>query len=177
MRDKKGDVWVSAVLYMALGLVVVTLVLAAGIPLIIKMKDRNTVTQTKNTLLVIDDDIRVVAIEGPGSRRIVSPFEIGSGQLTVNTEEDYVEWRMTTKNKMMEPNITFDEGTLNLRLDETIIEEQYDIIIAMNYTGAADLIIEDNNPTGPFKGRYNLVITHTGNFNELGVPKVSLAFL
>ncbi len=177
MINKKGDIWVSAVLYIALGMVIITLVLAAGLPIINKMKDKNTVSQTKRVLLSIDDNIREVATEGPGSRRVISPLEIGSGQLYVNTQEDYIEWKMTTKNKMMEPGIVFSEGALNLRLDETFIEDQYDIGIFMNYTGAADITIQQGSQAGPFKGRYNLVITHTGNFDTLGAPEISLGFL
>jgi hypothetical protein len=179
MINKKGDIWVSAVLYIALGMVIITIVLAAGIPLITKMKDKNTVAQTKRVMLSIDDNIGAVATEGPGSRRVLSPLEIGSGQLQVYTgaDRDYIEWKMTTKNKMMEPGINFQEGTLNLRLDDTIIEDQYDIIIAMNYTGTANLTIAQGAPPGPYKGKYNLIITHTGNFDNNGIPEVSLAFL
>ncbi|MFH1332082.1 MAG: hypothetical protein ABIH63_02240 [archaeon] len=177
MINKKGDVWVSAVLYIALGMVIITIVLAAGIPLITQMKDRNTVAQTKRMMQSIDDNIRQVATEGPGSQRVISPLEIGSGQLSINVDNDYLEWKMTTKNKMMEPGINFQEGTLNLKLDETIIEDQYNIIIAMNYTGLADVVTPENAPKGPFKGKYNLVITHTGDFDTAGTPKISLGLL
>ncbi len=81
---------------------------------------------------------------------------------------------MKTKNKMMEPGINFPEGALNLRLDETIIEDEYNIIISMNYSGMADLNVDGSSRT--FKGRYNLIITHTGEFTN-GEPKISLAFL
>jgi len=174
MTNKKGDVWVSAVLYIALGMVIITIVLAAGLPLVTKMKDKNTVTQTKRVMLSIDDNLKEVATEGPGSRRVISPLEIGSGELKVNTDEDYIEWMMKTKNKMMEPGINFEEGALNLRLQETIIEDEYDIIISMNYSGMADIDIDGSSRT--FKGKYNLVITHTGVFTD-DTPRISLAFL
>lgn len=177
MINKKGDIWVSAVLYIALGMVIITIVLAAGIPLITQMKDKNTVAQTKRVMTSIDDNLKEVATEGPGSRRVISPLDIGSGELTVNINEDYIEWKMLTKNKMMEPNINFQEGALNLRLDETIIEGQYNAIIAMNYTGVADLEILQGGSSGPFKGKYNFVVTHTGEFNAEGIPKISLGFL
>ncbi len=75
MINKKGDVWVSAVLYIALGMVIITIVLAAGLPLVTKMKDKNTVAQTKRVMLSIDDNLKEVATEGPGSRRVI-PLEI-----------------------------------------------------------------------------------------------------
>lgn len=175
MVNKKGDIWVSAVLYIALGMVIITVVLAAGIPLMTSMKDKNTVSQTKRVLLSIDDNLKEVATEGPGSRRVISPLEIGSGELKVDTTEEYIMWKMTTKTKMMEPNIEFQEGALNLRMNETIIEDQYEMIITMKYKGFADLIIEGSN-AGPFKGKYSMIITHKGAFTD-GTPQIGLAFL
>ncbi len=177
MMNKRGDIWVSAALYIALGMVVITIVLAAGIPLIAKMKDKNTVAQTKVMMQSIDDNLRQVSTEGPGSQRVISPLEIGSGHLLLNLDNDYIEWKMTTKSKMMEPGINFEEGTINLRLDETIIEDQYNLIMAMNYTGVADILVLEGDPKGPFKGKYNLVIKHTGDFNNEDTPKISLAFI
>lgn len=177
MKNRKGDVWVSAVIYLALGIVVVTLVLAAGVPLINKIRDKNTVVQTKKMLTSIDDNIRDVTTEGPGSKRVISPLEIGNGQLVVNTNNDYIEWKMTTKNKMMEPGLTFQEGMLNLRLDETIIKDEYEMLMFTNYTGLADVMLAANTPIGPFTGKYSLVVYNTGDFTPQGQPKISLGFL
>ncbi|MBS3172364.1 hypothetical protein J4438_02180, partial [Candidatus Woesearchaeota archaeon] len=62
---KKGDVWVSAILYTALGVVLLTIILAAGLPAIQKMKDSYTSKQTKELMLVLDKNIKTVYHEGP----------------------------------------------------------------------------------------------------------------
>lgn len=177
MINKKGDIWVSAVLYIALGMIVITLILGAGLPLIAKMKDKNTITQTKKMMSSFDDTILNIAQEGPGSRRVISPLEIGSGRLIVNTDEDYIEWKMLTRNRMYEPDIEFAEGNVKSKLVETIIEDEYEMIIYTNYTGTSDIVIPPNNIKGPFNGRYALSITHSGNFNNKGEPQIELVFV
>ncbi len=174
---KKGDIWVSAVLYIALGMVIMTLVLAAGLPVIKKMRDKNTVMQTKRMLLSIDENIRTIATEGPGSRRLIAPLEIESGKLKANTNDESLEWDLTTKNKLMEPGIEFKEGSLTLKLNETMIEDEYEMRIMMNYTNTANLTIASGSPTGPYQGRFSLIVTHTGNFDDKGMPEISLGFL
>ena len=62
MTNKKGDVWVSAVLYIALGMVLITLILSAGLPLIEKMRDKNTIVQTKNLLFNINANIETIVL-------------------------------------------------------------------------------------------------------------------
>jgi len=57
---KKGQIWISAVLYIALGVVAISIVLSAGVPLINKIKDKNTIVQTKDILFAVDNIIRKV---------------------------------------------------------------------------------------------------------------------
>ena len=47
LYSKKGDIWISAALYTALGLILITVILSVGMPFVNKIKDRNTVLQTK----------------------------------------------------------------------------------------------------------------------------------
>ena len=42
--NKKGDIWVSAILYFGLGIIVIAILLAAGLPVINKLKDKNITT-------------------------------------------------------------------------------------------------------------------------------------
>ena len=86
---KKGEIWISAVLYTAIGIVAMTLILAAGIPLINKIKDRNTFAQTKELMYVFDESIRTVISEGLGSQRELSPFNIQRGDLYINENSSY----------------------------------------------------------------------------------------
>ncbi|MDP2907386.1 MAG: hypothetical protein Q8O03_05590 [Nanoarchaeota archaeon] len=180
MINKKGDVWVSAVLYIALGMVLITLILSAGLPLIEKMRDKNTIIQTKRLLFNLNANIETVANEGLGSRRYLSPFEISSGSLEIDSVKNLLVWKMTTKNVMMQPNPmntlpvaleTFKEGALNMWMVETSVEGEYDIYIELNYPSFA---ITTNTLT-PLVGKYSLSVELV-NF-EGGKPVIYLNVL
>ncbi|MDD5331844.1 MAG: hypothetical protein PHE43_03425 [Candidatus Nanoarchaeia archaeon] len=174
-RNKKGAaIWVSAVLYMALGLVAITLVLSAAVPLINKIRDKNTFIQTKELFFQMDENVKKVASEGPGSRRVLSPLEVSKGNLTIDTTNEKILWSLTTNNKMMEPDIVFREGPVNMELKQSIIEDEYVINLELNYTGFTDLEFSENIQYGnPFIGTYSMTIEH-GGFNDEDLPIVSI---
>lgn len=167
--NKKADIWVSAVLYIALGVIVITLILAAGVPLINKMRDRNTLTQTKLLMGAIDENIKIVMNEGPGSKRVLSPLNINSGEINVN--EENITWSLTTKNKLMEPGISFDEGSLIIHMDETDIVDEYKLNIEMDYKNKVTLNLTTKN--NPLSGNYKMVIEHRGTYSK-GVPDIAI---
>lgn len=190
MRTKKGQIWISAVLYMALGVIVLTIVLAAGVPMIQKMKDKNSFAQSKAVFASVDDNIREVINEGPGSRRYLSPFEIKSGEFVVDEDNSRVLWSMKTKAKLMEPSYYFTnlpsgepsptgvpefrEGALYMYARETNIVDEYVANIKLDYTDVAHLQL-DSPFTGPFSGSYSLTIEHTGTYDpEDSLPIIKI---
>ncbi|MDI6737593.1 MAG: hypothetical protein QME12_03685 [Nanoarchaeota archaeon] len=203
MKSKKGDVWISAVLYMALGVIVLTIVLAAGVPMIQKMKDKNSFSQAKTVFYTVNENMKEVINEGPGSRRFLSPFEIKTGEFDIDTTNNQVIWSMKTKAKMMEPSYYFTakpmvddprclsecrqctsipcfrEGDLYLFAQETNIVDEYIANLKLSYNGIAQLQL-DSVFTGPFAGSYSFTIKHTGTYNDPGdalcpnCPKIEL---
>lgn len=187
MRRKKGDVWISAVLYMALGVIVLTIVLAAGVPMIQKMKDKNSFAQAKTVFYTVNDNMKEVINEGPGSRRFMSPFEIKTGEFNVNEENNQIIWSMKTQAKMMEPSYYFTdkpmeedptcegivgtgipcfrEGDLYLFAQETNIVDEYIANLKLSYNGIAHLQL-DSPFSGPFAGSYSFTIEHTGTYED-----------
>ena len=100
---KKGDVWIATVIYIAIGVIILTLIVASGVPLINDMRDRNTFVQTKEVMHSIDEAINQVVSEGPGSRRALNPVIIKKGELTIMTGvENQIYWQMQTKAKIQE---------------------------------------------------------------------------
>ena len=69
-KDKKGVIWISAVIYVMVAVVVMVVVLEAGLPLIKSLSERNAFNKIRDTLLVIDKQIQQIASEGQGSQRI-----------------------------------------------------------------------------------------------------------
>ena len=161
----KGQIWISAVLYTALGLVIITILLSAGLPLINKIRDRNLVTQTKNIMHTLDDNIRKVVNEGPGSKRFISPLVIDSGELIIDETNDRIIWSLKTNNKMAEPNIIFDEGSLKMFLNETAVEDEYIVNLELRYDNFADLQLSSQYGN-PFIGEYSMSIEHDGTYTN-----------
>ena len=100
--DKKGDVWISAVLYFGLGMVILTIILSAGIPVINKLRDKNVIIQTKEIMQVLDKTVLNVASEGAGSQRTLS-VDITKGQMTLLKENDKIEWKFRSNAAISEP--------------------------------------------------------------------------
>lgn len=172
---KKGEVWISVVLYMALGVIAVTLILTAGIPLINQMRDRNTIVQTKNIFHVLDENIRAVANEGPGSKRYLSPFEIKAGEFYVDAEDsDIIEWSIKTSSRLMEPDIEFKEGSIIQVLEETIIVDEYIMKLKLDYSEIYSINL-NSEFAPPFTGVYSLSIENRGYDEDL--PEITLRII
>lgn len=169
--NKKGDIWISAVLYLGLGVLALTLILSAGMPVVDKLKDKNVITQTKGLFFTLDENIRGVANEGPGSKRFLSPFEVTRGDLYV--ENDRIRWQMKTTAKLMEKDIINREGSLALAENETIIVDEYLMNIYADYNKIAklNLVSEYDNP---LQGSFSVSIKNTGTFDPAGLPIIDL---
>ena len=167
----KGAVWVAAVLYIALGVIAITVILGAGLPLIQKMKERNTIAQTKDLMQVLDETIRRVASEGPGSQRQLSPFVIKVGELTVDELDNAqvgsntIYWKSKTGAVIMEPGASKKEGNLGVELDATHIEGEYEVTLRLDYRNFLDIALVSDFGN-PFSGDFSLLIRNTGRFND-----------
>jgi len=106
---KKGDIWISAALYVVITVVVITLVLSAGLPILNNMQDKNAFEDSKKSLLVLDEHISDIANEGPGSQRII-PIEIKKGKITLT--ENGLTWSMKTKADIIDPRTKIQTGNL-----------------------------------------------------------------
>ncbi|MBS3108533.1 hypothetical protein J4409_01550 [Candidatus Woesearchaeota archaeon] len=161
---EKAQVWVSAILYLALGLVVIGLILGIAMPLVNKMRDRNTLIQTKTLMVNLNKNIFDVINEGPGSKRFLSPFTVEKGELYINSNPaNSIYWKFTTKNKLMEPDILFREGDLKLNLTETTVVGEYYALLTLEY-GRANLEL-NSDLANPFVGTYSITIENSG-YNE-----------
>lgn len=162
---KRGQIWISAVLYIALGVILITIILAAGVPLIEKIRDRNTFLQTKEMMFAIDDNIKTVATEGTGSKRFLSTLNIDRGELIFDVTNNEIKWTMNTQYKSAETGIDFKEGPLILTNEETNVKDEYLLSIKLNYTNIISLELESDFQN-PFKGTYSMLVEHTGQFDN-----------
>lgn len=179
---KRGQIWISVVLYMALGIIALTLILTAGVPLVQKMKDKNTFAQTKTLFFTLDNNIKAVTNEGPGAARFLSPFEIKEGDFYVDEEADTVRWQMKTSAKLLEATYDargdetevskFNEGPLTFYTNETIEVDEYILTFDLDYSSSADIELVSDF-VNPFRGVYSVKVFNTGEFTE-NKPKVNI---
>lgn len=160
LRRKRGQLWISAVIYIALGVVVLTIVLSAGIPLITKMKDRNVYAQTKKTVTLLDENIRAVT-SAPAAQRFLT-LEMGQGNFSIDDVNNAIRWQMTTKAELQALGTEFKEGNLNTKLSSTIVKGEYSLLVELNYTGVADLTISPDSAVGPYSGKFTLAMKNNG---------------
>ncbi len=144
-------------LYIALGTIVVTMLLVAGMPVINKIRDRNIILQSKDVMLGINNAVRTVVREGPGSQRSII-IDIGKGNLAIDDNLDEVIWSMESKTIFTEPEIPVREGDLQLLTEKSNIAGSYNIKIELSYN-TIDLRLAGNNN---LVGRHNLIIRNNG---------------
>lgn len=175
---KKGQTWISAILYLALGLVVIGIILGVALPVVSNVRDRNTYIQTKELMVGIDKNVMEVMNEGPGSRRFLSPLAVEKGALYIApakenaNDPDRLIWRFKTKSKLMEPDIEFKEGNLKLKLAKTIVVDEYEQSITIEYANANIKLV--SKLANPFVGTYSMVIENIGYEAGQNRPTVSI---
>lgn len=156
---KRGDIWISAVIYIALGIVILTIVLAAGLPMISKMKDTYTAKQTKEIMLTFDSNIRSVYNQGPGAQTQVK-LKIGRGELEINENTNSIIWSTRTKAILSEPDITIQEGDLKILTANSAQQGEYDLYLTLEYS-QINLTYSGEN----VKGTNILSVTNMGGGN------------
>jgi len=166
--NKKGDIWISAALYTAIGVVLVTLILSVAMPFVNKLKARNTVLQTKNVMYEFDNSIRSVYNEGFGSRRPLF-VEIGEGDFTIDRVSNKISWKIISDEKLgIEPNVgkkCDENGALvikegNLNICSVQLGQGYEIELFLDYKD--EINIESDLKL--LSGKYNLVFEHSEDF-------------
>ena len=131
--EKKGGIWVSAVLYIAMGVVLLTIILAAGLPALQKMKDSYTVQQTKDLMITLDNNIRNVFHEGPSSQRVVN-IDIGRGEFVIDAGSDNIEWSLESSAILSELGEVINEGNLQILTQETGVKDKYAVTLTLDYS-------------------------------------------
>jgi len=164
ISNKKGiSVWVSAILYFGIGIVILTIMLTAGMPVINKMRDKNVAIQTKEVFHELDSTIREVAKEGPGSQRVTN-LEIKKGKLNINDVNELIIWGFETSALLSEPGVKAKEGSIELftDADEVAKVDIYLLTYTLNYTCKLDLKVSPSGGLSTVTGATKIVLTNGG---------------
>ncbi|MFC1723309.1 hypothetical protein ACFL0V_04170 [Nanoarchaeota archaeon] len=123
----KGQIWVSAILYILIITVVMVIVLNAGIPILENLQDKTVFTRQKNSFLSLNQQIKDISEEGVGSQRVI-PIEIEKGNLEL--KEGALKWDLLTDAKILESGHQIDLGNLYVSSNADVTAREY----ASNYT-------------------------------------------
>jgi len=144
-KNRKAQIWISAVLYLLVTVVVMFIVLDAGIPMLNNMKDKSVFTRTKDNFVNLDQHIKKISFTEEGSQEVI-PFEVTDGNLVF--DENNVVWSMQTEAQVLEPNTKLDSGNLYLVSDLDVSAKEYTdhyimqnsyISVRLNKTGTRDV--------------------------------------
>lgn len=173
---KKGQTWISTVLYMGIGIAIITTILIAAMPLINKIKDENIIIQTRDLMANLDETIRNVNEEGPGSKRSFG-LEVKKGDMKIDTDSETIIWQMDTEAIVSELGIEIDVGTIKMLETSTPGKSDNTIILILNYSkpkGKKILDIQEDSLMSVI-GRYNLIISNQGTeTSEDKINKISI---
>jgi hypothetical protein len=153
--NKSGDIWISAVLYIAMGIIILSIVLAVGIPTIQKMREDHLAKQTKEIMFIMDSNVRSVFNQGPGAQTQLK-IKIGKGDLNISS--DKMTWKTRTKALLSEPGISVNEGNLQILTEDSPQKGEYDLSLSLVYTQ----ITLNYTGINPIKGTHLLSISNTG---------------
>lgn len=156
---KKGDIWISAALYFGLGIVVLSLILSAGLPVINKLRDKNIIIQTKEIMFNLDNIIRDVARGGAGEQRVVN-LDIKKGQFLINNDYDTLNWTTEVNIQVSEIGIPYKESNIIISTEKSKVEGEFITTLSLDYSGIADINYID--PTQIVTGQNRLIIRNNG---------------
>ncbi len=159
INTKKGDIWISAVLYFGLGIVVIAIILAAATPVINRLRDKNIILQTKDVFQVLDSNIREVGREGPGSQRPLT-IDIRKGEFKIDNKNDQITWLYNSKALVSEVGAPILEGNLKIVSAEQGPSNTYPTTLSLDY--ASGVYLNYKSQTATITGSAALVIRNIG---------------
>ena len=121
--NRKAQIWISAILFILVITVSITMVLQTGGPVIKNLQDKTIFTRQKNLFLALDQNIKDIAAEGQGSQRVI-PVEIEKGQLEI--EDGTLRWVFRTDANILESGSEIDLGNLHITSNADVYTEEND---------------------------------------------------
>ena len=113
----KAQIWISTVIYILIGLAIISALLIAAKPKIDEARDRFTINYMINALNSLDNLINEVS-NVPGTKRSFE-LKLNKGEFKVIPQQDKLEYIIITKFKFSEPNKLIQIGKINLLTTET----------------------------------------------------------
>ena len=176
---KKGDIWISAALYFGLGIIVITIILSAGMPVINKLRDKNTVIQTKDLMFKLDNNIRSVIRGGAGEQRYVE-LEIKKGEFVIDQNAEKIKWTMESRILLSQPGVKIEEGNLIILTENSNVVGEYITELSLDYSNIDGSGLKGDikyTGTSVITGLNKLLIKNTGIDKDNNLIEVTITNL
>jgi len=145
----KSQVWVETMIYLLIGIAVITAVLAFALPKINEMKDKTIVDQSINMLNQLDAKIVEVQETGQGNVRNVE-LQMTNGEIILDYYADTITYELEqSKYQYSEPNQVVEIDKIKV-LTTPLTEDTYRISAMLNYSLSTNLT-DYKNSLSPIK--------------------------
>jgi len=163
-NSKKGDVWVSTVLYTLIGLAIMGLLLMVVRPKIEQMRDTITIDQTISAMNKLDETISKTRVAS--GTRLEYLLQLSKGTFEINATTDNIIWTIDSSVARSEVNKPINVG--NIRLLTVPSADRWIVSVALNYSNLFNLTYngkDENKVLGEAKIPYDLWIENRGVFS------------
>jgi len=163
MSYKKAQVWIETVIYTLIGLTVIAIVLTSALPQIEKAKDKQVITQTVESLAMLDSKISETR-DGPNNVRKFQ-LKISKGRIEIDPVNDLIIYKMeNTKLKFSEPGEIVRENDL-ITAETQKSGGKFNVILVANYSKEIDITYNGEEEVGiiqPGTSIYQITMTNRG---------------
>ena len=129
IKSKKGVEWVSTVLYTLISLALMGILLAAVQPRIAELKDNYVISQTIDSLNVLDETISNARVaEGTVLKY---SMQLQKGNLVIDGQNDRIIWQSDSNYQYSEINKTVTVGVISALTEKK--GNGYNVRLEMNY--------------------------------------------
>ncbi len=167
LRQKRGVVWVSTILYILISLAVLSLVLVSVQPIIDKNRDKALCSQSEQMLRDIDSRIRDVgSVEG---NKLSLDAKISRGNLIINSSSNSITWELTDSAYQYSEENTPINISANIKaITRRSRENKWDVKIYLDYQGKYNVTYNNGETSRVLsESDYVLFFEYAGNSDSL----------
>ncbi|MDP2925748.1 MAG: hypothetical protein Q8N99_05240 [Nanoarchaeota archaeon] len=170
---RKSQIWVETVVYTLIGLTIIAILLSASMPQIDKWKDRSIISQTIESLNILNSKI-LETEDSPGNIRIAN-LRIAKGTLEINSSNDLIIYRLdNSRYEMTQTGQTIKEGDILLKTEK--YGSRYKLFLILNYSKNVNITYKNSENIKILQAGttpYKIIIENKG---DSPLDKINLNF-
>jgi len=161
MKYNYGQIWVETAIYTLIGLTIIGIILSIATPEIEKIKERSIISQTRDALVILNDEIQKVS-QTEGNIKIVE-FKITKGKLDINPNGNEINYTLeNTKLEFSEEGQEIKQGDINLTTQK--VGKRFNVVLRLYYNNLDLTFNKDNKikTLHPSSSSYKIKIENVG---------------